>query len=287
MEDDYDEYDYGAKDVRAPPLGPQTSFKSTLAAGLKGVGNVVSIFNPSIGRLFTAGLNPGGVSSSPKGQPAVAFKQSNAQGQSVPIEQDWRVRVSLAPDAKILYNDANNGILEPLIETQGVIFPYTPQITTTYLSNYSPQKLTHSNYASYFYDGSEVSAITLSGDFTVQNQNEGRYLMAAIQFFRAASKMFFGKSALAGQPPPILFLDGYGSHYFPHVTCVLTSFTHTMDGNVDYIDVPLGSGNTRLPTTSTIQLSLQPVYSRTNISKNFTLEDFARGNLIKGNGGFM
>ena len=39
----------------------------------------------------------------------------------------------------------------------------------------------------------------------------------------------------------------------------------------------------RLPTASTISISLQPIYSRTNIQNNFTLEKFAAGALI-GNG---
>jgi hypothetical protein len=63
--------------------------------------------------------------------------------------------------------------------------------------------------------------------------------MAAIYFFRAATKMFFGTGANVGNPPPIVFLDGYGSHYFPHVPCVITSFQHTMPAEVDYIQVPI------------------------------------------------
>ena len=63
--------------------------------------------------------------------------------------------------------------------------------------------------------------------------------MAAIYFFRAATKMFFGQGANVGNPPPIVFLDGYGSHYFPHVPCVITTFQHTMPAEVDYIQVPI------------------------------------------------
>jgi hypothetical protein len=43
----------------------------------------------------------------------------------------------------------------------------------------------------------------------------------------------------------------------------------------------------RIPTKSSITLGLQPVYSRNNISNKFTWEDFSKGALLKGNGGFL
>jgi hypothetical protein len=177
--------------------------------------------------------------------------------------------------------------MDPLAATGGVIFPYTPSITTSYSAGYSSQKSTHSNYPAFFYESSEVSAIQLAGDFTVQTIEEGQYLLASIYFFRASTKMFFGGGSQPGNPPPILYLDGYGTHYFPHVPCLLTSFQHTMSADVDYIEIPgLDGATTRVPTVSQIQLGLQPVYSRVAQS-NFDLDAFARGELIRGNGGFM
>jgi hypothetical protein len=173
-----------------------------------------------------------------------------------------------------------------------VVFPYTPQITVAHTANYTPQKLTHSNYAQYFYDNSEVGAITLTTDFTVQNVSEGQYLLAAIYFFRSCTKMFFGAGPNAGNPPPIVYLNGYGQYYLPNVPCVVTSFSHTMPSDVDYMDIPEPSAtlvpqtlyprlnSTRLPTTSNMTLTLQPVYSRLAQSQGFSLEDFARGGLI-------
>jgi hypothetical protein len=75
-----------------------------------------------------------------------------------------------------------------------------------------------------------------------------------------------------------------------------------MGQDVDYINIPIGGstivdddGNSgqvtdkyaRMPTTSTITISLQPIYSRRNLADNFALDKFARGDLIKGNGGFI
>lgn len=233
---------------------------------------------------------------------------------------DWRVRLSLAPNSNYFYNDPSNNILRPLTSeasnnvtsatvnavTQlfgangqtrvGVVFPYTPVLTVQHTATYSPQKLTHSNYTQYFYDNSEVSSISIAGEFTVQNVTEGQYLLACIYFFRSITKMFFGQDPMAGNPPPIVFLNGYGQYYLPNVPCVVTSFSHTMPAEVDYMDIPEPGLNynpymtkptlnsTRLPTTSTITLNVQPVYSRLSQSQGFGLNDFARGALINGAG---
>ena len=136
----------------------------------------------------------------------------------------------------------------------------------------------------------------------MQNVEEGQYLLASIYFFRACTKMFYGQGPNAGNPPPIVFLDGYGSHYFPHVPCIVTGFTHSMPDEADYIEIPIGASSvnnvdqvqtgpqqqtsqqggpqiTRLPTLSDIQVRLQPVYSRKSIA-GFDLEKFARGGLL-------
>ncbi len=294
-------------------INTNSSFLSQLGqSALTGIEGSVGI-NPNASRQNVAGM----------------FQySSNTVGPNVVVNYpqasyDWRVRVSLAPNSAYFYNDPNNTLLSPL-RTEvannvtsalvqnvnslfgpsgqsriGVIFPYTPAVTVTHTANYVTQKLTHANYANYFYQNSEVQAITVTGEFTVQNVNEGQYLLATIYFFRAVTKMFFGQDPNAGNPPPIVYLDGYGEYYLPHVPCVVTSFSHTMPDSVDYIDIPEPGLNynpyvtnpvlnsTRLPTTSTVQLTLQPVYSRLAQSQGFSLNDFARGALINapGSGG--
>lgn len=218
------------------------SLSNLASSGFDKVGQVAG-FDPSSARLAVAGLIPGG---------SIGFKIGGAKininlGGGAP---DWRVRVSLADSADYFYkaqSPAERGIMAPLFGSQyqnGVIFPYTPQVQVTHTANYAQQKLTHSNYPSYTYENSEVAAITITGDFTVQNIIEGQYLMAAITFFRAATKMWFGSSdARQGFPPPMVFLDGYGGNYLPHVPCVITSFQHTMPSDCDYIDIPMVNPN--------------------------------------------
>jgi hypothetical protein len=179
----------------------------------------------------------------PKADPNFGFQNaSGSGGATAAAEDDWRVRVSLAAGAGIFYQDPtllSNALMYPLLETNGVIWPYVPQISVTHQAQYTSAALTHSNYPAHFYNNSEVADIQVSGEFTVQSPADGQYLMAAVYFFRAATKMFFGQGANVGNPPPIVFLDGYGSHYFPHVPCVITTFQHTMPAEVDYIQVPI------------------------------------------------
>lgn len=211
---------------------------------------------------------------------------SELNGKVVTSEDDWRIRISVGQNSGLFYLGTDPGLMKILKDTAGVIFPYTPAITVSYSTNYSAQKNTHSNYPAYSYDNSEVQAIQIAGDFTVQNQDEGEYLLAALYFFRSAGKMFYGGGQLAGNPPPVLFLNGYGSQYFPNVPCVLTSFSHTMPGDVDYMEIESNSTMTRLPTNSQITIALQPVYSRTSIAE-FDLEKFSSGKLLEGKRGFI
>lgn len=260
------------------------------------LGKALNYVDPSNTRLAAAKLLKGGTKTEGKSDGKLNVNFAVA-------DTDWRIRISLAQAADYFYNSGNNaGIMAPLKTTGGVIFPYTPQISVTHTARYGSQQLTHSNYTNYSYEGSEVAAINITGDFSVQNLDEGQYLLACIYFFRAATKMWFGQGSKVGNPPPMVFLNGYGSHYFPNVPCVVTSFAHTMPQDVDYINVPTNGGQnlaqkdglspngltfTRVPTNSQITITLQPIYTRRNLYDKFNLDDFAAGKLIKGKGGYL
>jgi hypothetical protein len=171
--------------------------------------------------------------------------------------------------------------MDPLIDTDGVIFPYVPTVRVAHSARYGSQPLTHTNYNNYFYEGSEVTSMLISGEFSVQSPLDAKYFMAALYFFRAATKMFYGDSgAYQGAPPPIVYLDGYGQHYLPHVPCVITNFAHTMPADVDYVPMILGNNiPNRVPTLSTFEVTLQPVYSRSR-QREFNYDSFAKGEMI-------
>ena len=244
---------------------------------------------------------------------------------------DWRVTLRLAPGATYLYNDSQAGLLQPLKVTNGVIFPYTPAISTAYKANYDAYDLTHSNYRGYFYKGSNVDAVNLTATFTAQSTSDAAYVLAVIHFFRSVTKMFYGQDAQRGSPPPLVFLSGLGDYQFNNHPCLVSQFNYVMPADVDYISsgapynpslnlqplqnlysttlnaisptvtrlanafLPPGAQNalpaplqsllsnpTYVPTKMEMTLTLLPVQSRQQVSQQFSLKNFANGQLLKG-----
>jgi len=160
-----------------------------------------------------------------------------ADAQNLSTSADWRVRLTLAKKADYLYLSETPGILRPLIKTGGIVFPYTPTIQITYAAHYDGTELTHSNYKIFQYKSSSVDSIQITCDFTAQDTNEANYLLAVIHFFRAATKMFYGKDTApkAGTPPPLCYLTGLGQFQFNNHPLVINSFTYSLPNDVDYI----------------------------------------------------
>ena len=256
-----------------------------------------------------------------------------------PASSDWRVRLQLAPQANYLYKAKPPGILAPLYNTDGVIFPYTPSIETSYTATYDRADLVHSNYRGYFYKNSAVGDISIRGTFTAQDTQEADYLLAVIHFFRSVTKMFYGQDTQRGAPPPLVYLSGLGQYQFNQHPCVVSSFNYSLPTDVDYIragapnnygtnllsaraktngaqasnagsavlsrllsanlntsnptlNVPIVNQLTQnvnnlnqatyVPTKIEISLQLLPINTRSQISQQFSVKDFAAGNLIKG-----
>ena len=221
----------------------------------------------SSARLAAAGLPAGGRIPASSGFNSATVNFSGGTGGS--SGSDWRIKISCPA---LGYS----GIQSPLAETNGVVFPYTPQITVVHQASYSAQRFTHSNYPHYSYENSEVQNIQITGDFTAQNSLEAKYVLACIYFFRSVTKMFFGQSQNAGNPPPLVFLSGYGTYYFPEVPCAVTQFSHTMPSDIDYIETE----GDRIPATSQMTVMLQPMYSKKTIAEAWSLSDFAAGGLV-------
>ena len=291
--------------------------------------------------------NPGGLSDE-----EILDRQANAAQKSAinqatlqarykqPQNEDWRVRLSLSIGANYLYKDPDNpGILAPLAKTDGVVFPYTPTIETSYAANYEKTDLVHSNYRGYFYKNSAVNDISIRGMFTAQDTSEAAYMLAVIHFFRSVTKMFYGKDSQRGAPPPLVYLSGFGDYQFAGHPCVVTNFSYSLPSDVDYIrannpnnygtallnrrDAALSSPTpfsgqqarqdilksvgvffgappskptqspvtqtvtninraTYVPTKIEISITLLPMQTRDQISKQFSVKDFANGKLIQG-----
>jgi len=170
------------------------------------------------------------------------------QERSPEAEGDWRVKLRLASGSTYLYKMAQNagvvgnagqpfdvGILAPLVPTDGIIFPYTPRISTLYQADYNTYSPTHSNYNAYWYKGSRVGEVQIDATFTAQDTNEANYLLAVIHFLKSASKMFYGQDPNRGSPPPLLFLSGLGTYQYNEHPCVITQFNYILPDDVDYI----------------------------------------------------
>jgi hypothetical protein len=208
--------------------------------------------------LTTGQVKPASTDSSPTAPQPIAVRTPKSVN-------DWRVKLSLAPQSNYLYNQADPGILAPLKDTGGVIFPYTPQVSTSYSASYDQTDLTHSNYRIYQYRGSNVGEISILADFTAQDTVEANYLLAVIHFFKSATKMFYGqdKEPKPGTPPPLCYLSGYGLYQFNNCPLVIQTFGYTLPNDVDYIR----AGNSKMTTGSNFSLTAknnQPAKQTTN-----------------------
>lgn len=186
---------------------------------------------------------------------------------NTPANGDWRVRIRLAPNSNYLYNAASPGILAPLKASDGVIFPYTPSISTSYNAEYDVTDLTHSNYRGQFYKSSNVGDIAINGTFTAQDTQEAEYMLAVIHFFRSVTKMFYGQDAQRGAPPPLVYLFGLGQYQFNNHPCLVKSFNYSLPTDVDYIRTqPNNYGqnllNRRTPAVSAPSNGIASVVSR-------------------------
>lgn len=196
---------------------------------------------------------------------------------------DWRVKISV-PD---LSTFRTSSILSPLVETgNNVVFPIVPTIAVQYTAIYESIAPVHTNYSYSQYVNSQVQEISITGEFPVQNEEDGRYWLAATHFFRSATKMFYGDSSNKGAPPPLCKLNGYGDYVFNNVPVVISSFISDLPNNVDYIRVPIytnvvGQYEQRyqmVPTNSTISITVRPTYSRGKLA-SFSLDKFINGDL--------
>jgi hypothetical protein len=133
----------------------------------------------------------------------------------------------------------SGGLLAPLRNTNGLVFPYQPTITYQQDVNYSSVDLVHVNQELYAYTRTNAVKLTIQGQFTVQNQKEGIYAIACIHFLRTVTKMYFGASSNPGTPPPVLLFDAYGKYMFNQLPVIVTSFSVGLPNDVDYVPVDL------------------------------------------------
>lgn len=203
---------------------------------------------------------------------------------------DWRVSLSVpTTDPNFKEENIRNGLLSPLREIGNrMVFPYTPNIYITHNANYDTMEPVHNNYPFQIYQNSNIDAFTITGDFSVENEEEGRFWVASVHYLRSVTKMAYGESTNKGAPPPVVRLNGYGSYVFNQVPVVVKSFNIVLQNDVDYIQTTVLNEQTPtwVPTESEIAVTVVPAYSRSQVNR-FNLGEFVRSGYIGSNEGFI
>ena len=210
--------------------------------------------------------------------------------------QDMRVRLS--PVSPSFYGTGTYGpyggapvasIMQPLIETNGVLFPYSPSINVEHSVDYSDVSLVQTNMDYLVYRRTPSVTLTITGKFTCQTQAEGQYALAAVHFFRTASLMYFGEKAgaNAGLPPPILQLSGYGTYMFNNLNCTLKSHSYGYNDQIDTVQINVGAGAVRLPAVFDLTCQLTVQQTPQKMRTQFDLDAFRTGQLMAGGGGWI
>lgn len=198
-------------------------------------------------------------SSQQSGQGTSFSNDSDAQGR--------RVRLRPKPmGAMQVYG--SNGLLQPLRNTNGMVWPYQPSITYNQPVDYTPMDLVHVNQELYAYTRTPSLKLNVTGPFTVQNQQEGIYALAAIHFCRVVTKMYFGQNdPNAGTPPPVLLFDAYGQYMFNQLPVLVAGFTVELPNDVDYVPVDLTNIQSYSPAQAA---SNQPGFSQVQKTPQLT-----------------
>ena len=148
-------------------------------------------------------------------------------------ENDWRVRLNMASWVAF----GNSPVLKPLVDAGGLIFPYTPTITINQSAKYDSLPVTQTNYTFPAFKNSDPGTIQITAPMNVEDKTQALYWIAALHYCRSLTKMFSGSDPKAGNPPPIVYLNGYGNYVFKNIPCVVTNFQSTLENGCDYISV--------------------------------------------------
>lgn len=218
--------------------------------------------------------NPGDIKESENASQKAATEI--LQSKIVSNPNDYRVKINT--DFTVFGDNPYFALLQV---TDGVVFPYTPTISITHKANYTASEgIVHSNFPFQSYKNSQVEDITIQADFTVQNNQEGLYWLAVMNFFRSATKMFYGASTPQGYPPVVCYLSGYGNMILPNVPVVIKSFQTDFKDSVQYIEVSSYDDKIQfVPTVSTVSVTVSPIYNR-ELTRKFNLTTFSQGGLL-------
>jgi hypothetical protein len=252
-----------------------SALKNRAGAALGAVGGYAGNGLKALGR----GIGLSGSSSSRGALNSMPSKPAAATA-GFGSSQDMRVKLRVPPSYLVGPGAGPDGILTKL---GGILWPYTPQVSVNSAAAYAQNKVTHSNYNFYNYQSSSVGPISVSGKFTAQNEAEAAIILSVQHVLRALIKMKWGDDTNAGAPPPICRLDAFGDSQFKNIPCAVADFKVELPDGVDYIAVGRASnlkgwGNTMVPTSCTISVTLNIMYSRQEMM-NYSVDKWLQGAL--------
>jgi len=207
-----------------------------------------------------------------------------------PAPNEMRVRLSaMVGQEETVYGPrGGDNLLSILHETNGMVFPYTPQIAFSQDVSYQELALTHTNYDISAYQRTPSVTLNITGKFTVQNQREGIYALACLHFLRTVSKMRFGRQDPdAGLPPPVLLLNGYGDYMFNNLRVVLKSHSYQFPEQMDTVLVEVAGGRARLPALFDLSITATVQQTPRAVREDFNLDQFRTGALMKTGKGWI
>ncbi len=212
---------------------------------------------------------------------------STTMGREIPeAAADHRIRIRAKPGMESeIYG---TGPISMFNDTNGLVFPYTPQISWEQTVNYSALNLVHVNQDFNYYGSTPNLQLSIGGRFTAQNNIQAQYCFAVIHFLRTVSKMRFGQSdQKRGLPPPMLVLDGYGDYMFNQLPIIINRYSIELQNDIDYVSVPLEQGTAWVPTDFIIGVTVTIQNPPQQWRDQFNLDSFRNGQMLGATKGWI
>jgi hypothetical protein len=203
---------------------------------------------------------------------------------------DWRASLTWPNNHK--YADTDIFKFLPQKNNFPVVYwPFTPTVSINYSASYESIQTQQTNIATPAYGSSNISDITVAGEFVAGTIADANYVYAAIHFLKSATRSFNmaeEKKELRGAPPPVLRFNYLGDGGFKNMPVVITGFTMSYPKEVDYVSTGFNFENSMIPAECLIQVTLMRAYSRADLAGDvdattkYSTESFIKGDLIKG-----
>jgi len=203
---------------------------------------------------------------------------------------DWRARLRPKRGGEsyvygTAYENEGTNILQPIINSNGLIWQYTPQIFVAAGTNYTQYDLQGMNYPIYAYQNSRPPELPIAAEFTANNIDEARYMLAIMHFLKVITKSYSGDAAVAqgvaGTPPPVLLFEYLGEHGFNKVPVIVKDYSIQYSEDVDYVPVHYKMGSrdtvTYVPTAALVSINMSVNYTPKKLRKQFDITGLTTG----------